>query len=321
MARNYSGEYDLRSLHHFSGHLETILPSLFAKPVRVVYNREILNLSDGDSLALDWVKRGNRRLIVITHGMEGSSERHYVKRSARYFSDQKWDVLAWNARGCGGHKSTVVKLRHHGNHEDLESVVNYTLQGEYDEIVLVGFSMGGSQVLSYLCGDGLDRRILGGVGFSVTFDFEDMMKQLQKRRNALYKHVFLSKMKKKLLEYAAIDERVDISTLPMVKTFEDFHLKYTMSLNGFSSLKEFYREASPIFLIPNLERPFLAVNALNDPILGDQNYPIELTNDLFKMETPKHGGHLGFGWRNSLHNYMEERANQFISNDLKINSL
>ncbi|MEP0367452.1 MAG: alpha/beta fold hydrolase [Cyclobacteriaceae bacterium] len=288
--------------------------------MRIGYNREVLNLIDGDRLALDWVKSGNRRLIVLTHGMEGSSERFYVKRAANYFAQREWDVLAWNARGCGGQTGIVVKLRHHGNYEDLQSVMNHALEREYDEIVLIGFSMGGSQTLSYLSLNGLDTRVLGGIGFSVTFDFEDMMTQLQKPQNFLYRNIFLSKMKKRVVEYAAIDERVDKSALPMINTFEDFHLKYTVQLNSYSSLKEFYREASPVFQIPNLKRPFLAVNALNDPILGDENYPVAVNSDFFKIETPKYGGHLGFTLPNKGYSFMETRADLFICNDLKMKS-
>ena len=62
----------------FNGHMETIIPSVWRTIEEVTYERERLELEDGDFLDLDWAKSGNNRLVVLTHGLEGNSDRHYV---------------------------------------------------------------------------------------------------------------------------------------------------------------------------------------------------------------------------------------------------
>ena len=94
-----------------NGHLETIIPSLFHKALMVNYQRQRLELKDGDFIDLDWLLKNNHdRLLIITHGLEGNSERHYVRRTAKYFYDLGWEVLAWNCRSCSGEINRLSKF-------------------------------------------------------------------------------------------------------------------------------------------------------------------------------------------------------------------
>jgi uncharacterized protein len=61
----------------FNGHFQTVFPSLFRK-VPVSYERERLELPDGDFVDIDWNRKGNTKLVIVTHGLEGDSTRHYV---------------------------------------------------------------------------------------------------------------------------------------------------------------------------------------------------------------------------------------------------
>ena len=79
-------KYHRRPWYFFNGHFETIIPSLLYEVEGVDYERERLELEDGDFLDLDWVRNGNKRLMVLSHGLEGSSDRHYIKRPAQFFS-------------------------------------------------------------------------------------------------------------------------------------------------------------------------------------------------------------------------------------------
>ena len=63
--------------YYFNRHFETVIPSLRRKIDGVVYERERIETPDDDFLDIDWVRAGNDRLLVVTHGLEGDSQRHY----------------------------------------------------------------------------------------------------------------------------------------------------------------------------------------------------------------------------------------------------
>ena len=111
--------------------------------------------------------------MIITHGLEGDSARHYVIRTADYFSQRGWDIIAWNCRSCSGEMNRLPRLYHHGDTVDLGFVVDLSLGLGYDSIVLVGTSMGGSMSLKYLGEADRNRRIKGAITFSVPCNLKD----------------------------------------------------------------------------------------------------------------------------------------------------
>ena len=107
-----------------SGHLQTILPTLFRQVDGVAYRRERLDLDDGDFLDLDWVGTAwGSRVAVVAHGLEGSSDRAYVRGMARELARRGWTVCAWNLRGCSGEPNRLLRSYHSGATEDLDAVV------------------------------------------------------------------------------------------------------------------------------------------------------------------------------------------------------
>ena len=89
------------SLIFKNAHINTCFPTLFRK-INVSYTRERISTPDEDFLDIDWMKNGNTKVIVLCHGLEGSSRSKYIQGTARYFSERGWDILAMNYRGCSG---------------------------------------------------------------------------------------------------------------------------------------------------------------------------------------------------------------------------
>ena len=129
-----SSTYPRPPRYQFNGHLQTILPALL-RQVHAPYEREQLLLPDGDTLHLDWIERGSRQLVILTHGLEGNSDRPYMKGMARFFSEQGWDVLAWNCRTCTGEMNKQLRLYNHGDIEDIGAVIAHALRTkDYENI-------------------------------------------------------------------------------------------------------------------------------------------------------------------------------------------
>lgn len=289
---------------------------MFRKVRGVAYQRERLELDDGDFLDLDWIKQQSKKLLILSHGLEGSSDRHYVKGVAKYFSERSWDVLAWNYRSCSGEMNRLPRMYHHGVTDDLERVIHHGLKHGYSAVGLVGFSMGGSTTLKYLgeLGAQVAPAIKVAAVFSVPCNLWDSAVQLTQKENEFYKNRFLKKLKKKIEAKAKDHPSINIEGLKDIQHFNEFDDRYTAPLHGFKNAKDFYVTSTSDQFYHNIEVPALIVNAKNDPLLGDKCYPYELAklNPNLFLETPDLGGHVGFTgvWGKS---YMEERAFEFIS--------
>ena len=304
-----------------NGHLETIVPSAFRKIKGVLYQRQRLELDDGDFLDLDWLvnkDKAIKKLVIISHGLEGSSERHYGRGMSKYFHNRGWDVLAWNCRSCSGELNRLPRFYHHGDTADLQRVIDEAFRKEYDHVALIGFSMGGSFSMKYLGerGAAVDPRIKGGVGFSVPCSLGSSAAELDKPSRSFYRNRFLRKLGKKILAKSFIyPEKLSYEGYENIKTFKQFDDRYTASLHGFRDANDFYTKSSCDQYLKNIAIPALIVNAANDPFLTPGCYPRDIAKDhkYLDLEIPLRGGHVGFPLLNTEENYMERRAYEFFN--------
>lgn len=312
--------YDKRPWYLINRHGETIIPSLFYKVDGVVYERERLELEDGDFLDLDWIRNGNKRLLVLSHGLEGSADRHYIMRPAKLFSKKGWDILAWNNRSCSGEMNRLPRFYHHGATEDIAAVIEQGLKAGYEELVLIGYSMGGGMQQKYLGERDPDERIKGAISFSVPCNVQDSANQLRQKGNRMYERRFIKKLKEKLQEKAKLME-LDIEGIEEVKTFRQFDERFTLRLfPGYTDADDFYSKITSDQYLPNIKIPLLIVNALNDPMLGDKCFPRSLaeSSENIYLEMPKIGGHVGFTMPNKEFSYMEYAAEKFIDEVIRL---
>ncbi len=304
--------------YYFNEHFETAIPSIRNKAEQVDYERERLELNDGDFLDLDWLKSGSPKLMVITHGFEGNSGRHYIRRPAFYFNQKSWDVCAWNCRSCSGEMNRLKRFYHHGATEDLAAVIDHALKLGYKSIVLMGLSMGGSMSLKYLGEQERPSQVKGAVTFSVPCNLTDSAVALNRPKNRFYEKRFLEKLKKKILLKSEEHEDIDVTNLGEVTRFEQFHVRYSVPLHGFNSLEEFYRKATCDQFFDGIEVPVLIGNALNDPLLEGGCFPVAAAQKSknLHLKTPKYGGHVGFTIPNKPYTWMELEAERFIKKEL-----
>ena len=315
-----NSSYTSRPFYFPSRHLETIIPSVFYKADKVEFTDERLALADGDFLDLGWLKNNNRKLLIACHGLEGSHERHYIKRSAKYFSQKNWDYLGWSYRGCGSELNRLPKQYYYGGIEDFSDVIDHALHTDaYDQIVLLGFSMGGCLVNKYLGSqDKLDDRIKGGISFSVSCDLKDSTEAIRKNALGFYEKVFLKKLKEKLRLKAHLFEEIKSIPIDNIQSFDDYFEHYTLRFHGLKSEEEFYNKSSCINYFDNISRPNLIVNALNDPILGGNCFPYDKVKDnkYVYLETPSYGSHLGFSLIGKEYSWMELRTDEFLESHI-----
>jgi len=304
-----------------NGHLQTIFPVLTRKVALITTVRERIETPDGDFLDLDWdTSNASSRLLIMTHGLEGSSTNPYVQAMAAAASRNGWDTLAWNLRGCSGQPNRLARSYHSGATEDLATVIGHVRgTGRYQRIDLVGFSLGGNLTLKYLgdCGSNLPIEIGAAVTFSVPCDLASSSLQLERPMNRIYMHRFLRTLRIKIREkMIRFPNQIHDVGMDSMRTFRQFDDAYTAPLHGFRDAAEYWRKASSLPVLHAIAIPTLLVSARNDPFLARACYPIEQArrNPNLYLEMPASGGHLGFIVFNRLREYWSEsRAIAFLT--------
>ncbi|MFN4145453.1 MAG: YheT family hydrolase [Runella sp.] len=283
-----------------NGHAQSIYPALFRK-LSVRYQRERITTPDDDFLNLDWslVSAVKNKLVILSHGLEGDSTRQYIVGMVRLLNAYGYDCLAWNYRSCGGESNRTLRFYHSGETSDLDFVVHHALAQGYQQIFLIGFSLGGNVTLKYAGekGKNIPAALQKVVVFSVPMDLLACSRNIEKPQNKIYLHRFLQSLKPKIAakakqyphDFAWEDWR-------RVKTFWDFDHYFTGPLHGFSGADDYYARCSSKHFVANITVPTLIINAQNDPLVPYESLPIDLIASLPKvsLELPVHGGHCGF---------------------------
>ncbi len=308
----------------FNGHLQTLVPGIRRRVLGVHYERERIATPDDDFLDLDWVRQGNRRLVILTHGLEGDSGRQYIRGMAKLFTQQGWDALAWNCRSCSGEMNRAFRMYHHGDIEDIQTVIQHALSdGKYDTIALIGFSMGGNITMKYLgvTGENVPPQIRAAVAFSSPCDIAEGADVLDRWDNTLYRVRFLRALAKKIrVKEERFPEKINTQKLKNVRRWRDFDEWFSAPLCGFRTAAEFHEQASAKNFVAGIRVPTLLISALNDPILTPACFPIEIARDhpFFHLEMPTGGGHCGFQARGEEEvAWSERRALEFVNASMK----
>ena len=239
------------------------------------------------------------------------------------------DVVVWNPRGCGGEPNRLDSFYHSAQTGDLAAVVD-AVSDSYDRIVMIGFSLGGLMTLNYLAGhrgpgvppaSGMDRAVQGAVVYSVPLDLGKVEAEIMRHGKRYYTRRFLRAFRERIeLKRAHKPELMTNGAYRRMKRIREFDEAFTVPDFGFSSVEDYYHEASCLERMGQITVPTLLVNARNDPFLPAVCFPEALAEQhkWVYLETPASGGHIGFFRRPGEAIYWsEERAVGFLR-DLKI---
>ena len=299
-----------------NGHLQTITASTMRRVPEVSYQRERLELPDGDFVDLDWAlaqaSQPATRLGIISHGLEGDSNRPYVRGMARALNQAGFDALAWNYRGCGGETNRLLRAYHLGDTDDLAEVITYATGKSYPEIFLTGFSAGGNVTLKYLGENAarVPKQVQRAAVFSVPTDLKASSVHISRWQNQVYLRRFMNSLKEKMRVKAAhLPGQLDLTELNHLRDFPQFDEQYTAPLHGFASADDYYEQSASGRYLDGIQVPTLLVNALNDPFLPASCFPREAAaaSPFFYLETPAGGGHVGFNEGGPAGTYYSER--------------
>ena len=181
------------------------------------------------------------------------------------------NVIRMNLRSCGGTDHLTPTIYHGGLSDDLRVVVDQLIKGEeVERLILVGFSLGGNQVLKLAgeYGEQAPPQVLGVCAVSPSVDLSASADLIMKRSNWLYHRDFVRRLKDRVrTKQKLYPELYDISGLDVVRTIKEFDDRYTSRAHGFADANDYYQRASSLRVIDQIQIPTLIIHAEDDPFI------------------------------------------------------
>lgn len=309
-------------------HLQTLWGPLWRKLPDLPRTRERLWLSDGDFLDLDWhgPHQPAAPLVMVLHGLTGSSSSPYVKGLQQALQHGGWASVAVNWRGCSGEPNLLPRSYHSGASEDLAEVVSHLrAQRPLAPLYAVGYSLGGNILLKYLGESGSASQLQAAVAVSVPFRLDECADRIGLGFSRVYQAHFMRAMlayvKDKQRHFQHLGHQENLATLERLgelrnlRNFWDFDGRVTAPLNGFQDAHDYYRRSSSRYFLGDNRTPTLIIQSNDDPFVFTHSVPRanELA-PLTHLELHSRGGHVGFV-EGSLRNpsyYLERRIPRWL---------
>jgi len=289
------------------GNLQTIWPALYARRAGAplpAYRRERWNTPDGDFVDVDFLDAalpGPKPLLVLFHGLEGSSKSHYAEVFGAFAHARGWDYAVPHFRGCSGELNLAPRAYHSGDFEEIGWILA-RLRAQRDPaqpLLAAGVSLGGNALMRWAEEAGAEASKLASAAAAISapLDLAAGGAAIGRGFNRLvYTRMFLSTMKPKALaklaQHPGLFDREKLLAARDLYAFDDV---FTAPLHGFRSTDDYWSRGSAKPHLHQIRIPALVVNAVNDPFVPAASLPRQgEVGSHVTLWQPAHGGHVGF---------------------------
>ena len=289
------------------GHVQTIWPALLGRQAhrlggipQPAYRRERWFTPDADFIDLDWLDASpGQPLLVLFHGLEGSSKSHYALAFAEFARQHGLGFVVPHFRGCSGEPNLAPRAYHSGDFEEIGWVLERLSRQNSGPIIVVGVSLGGNALLRWAqeAGSQAQRVVVALASVSAPLDLSASGQAMGRGFNRqVYTRMFMASMKPqalhKLAQYPGLFSATAMHAARDLFTFDNI---FTAPLHGFKDTHDYWRRASAKPRLALIQVPSLLVNALNDPFVPAVSLPQPSQVGRFvTLWQPRHGGHVGF---------------------------
>ncbi|GAC1677231.1 MAG: hypothetical protein PVS2B2_13500 [Candidatus Acidiferrum sp.] len=265
-------------------------------------------------------KRQDIPVLVILHGLEGSSESNYVQGVA----DKAWaagfHAVRLNQRNCGGSELLTPTLYNSGMSGDYRAVFDELAGMDgFTEIYFVGYSMGGNLVTKMAgeFGDAVPPQLRGVCAVCPAMDLAACADELERWDNYPYQQRFVAGLLRRFKQKAQLfPQRYSPNGFGPIHTVREFDDAVTAPQFGFRDAQDYYERSSAKQVVARIRVPLLLITAKNDPFV-----PYRLffaagvdKNPAIRFLAPNHGGHCGFisKWNGPERYWAEQRIVDFV---------
>ncbi len=287
------------------GNLQTIWPALFGRRTRgapVAYRRERWTTPDGDFVDVDWADHpaaADRPLLVLFHGLEGSSRSHYAEAFADVARERQLPFVVPHFRGCSGELNAAPRAYHSGDWEEVQWILERLREHHGAPVIAVGISLGGNALMRWAgeAGSAASRLAQAVAAVCSPIDLAAGGQAIGRGFNRLvYTTMFLRSMRPKALaklaQHPGLFDREALLAARDLYAFDDI---FTAPLHGFANADDYYARASAKPHLPRIRIPALVLNARNDPFVPAASLPAaHEVGSHVTLWQPREGGHVGF---------------------------
>ncbi len=285
------------------GNVQTIWPALFSRRFdgpMPAYERERWATPDGDFIDVDFQgDNADAPLLVLFHGLEGSSASHYAQAFAHRARAQGWRFAVPHFRGCSGELNLAPRAYHSGDFEEIGWVLQRLHAQHRGPVAAVGVSLGGNALLRWAeeAGESASQVASAVCAVSSPIDLAAGGRAIGTGFNRqVYTRMFLRSMKPKALAKLAQHPGLfDREKLIAARTLYEFDNVFTAPLHGFRDTDDYWSRGSAKPHLAQIRIPALVLNARNDPFVPAQSLPQQReVGEYVTLWQPTHGGHVGF---------------------------
>lgn len=245
-------------------------------------------------------KRRETPVLVIVHGLEGSSDSNYVRGIADKAFAAGLHAVRMNQRNCGGTERLTPTLYNSGMSDDYRAVLEELAGGDrFEKIFFAGYSMGGNLVTKMAgeFGAAAPAALRGVCAVCPALDLAACASALELRENYFYQRYFVTRLMSHYGRKANMfPERYPRDGFGPVRTVRQFDDAITAPQFGFRDAQEYYEAGGAKKVVARVRVPMLMLTARNDPIVPYASFlkANVAQNPAIRFIASEHGGHCGF---------------------------
>jgi len=234
-----------------------------------------------------------RALVIVVHGLGGSSDSPYVVEAADHLVGSGLACLRLNLRGADRSGEDIY---HAGLTADLKAAFASPEVACYEKTALLGFSLGGHVALRFALDHPL-ARLQAVVAICPPVDLAATARTIDSGTKWIYRRYLLGRLAE---IYAAVASRRrlarSVSEVRRARTFVDFDNLVIAPRHGFEDAWDYYRTVSVGPDLAKLRTPTLLLAAETDPMIPAASLRSYLRDgpDCLECYWSERGGHLGF---------------------------
>jgi predicted alpha/beta-fold hydrolase len=316
-----------------NAHLQTIFPAFFrnAQPPSTL-RRERLSTQDNDFIDIDHCGEAGQPIVILLHGLTGSSESGYIKGLQHTLARLGLRTIALNFRGCSGESNRLARCYHSGETEDIHFLYQTLREREPETpMAAIGFSLGGNVLLKWLGEQGDHLDLFAAIAVSVPLVLSICASKLDSGFSKIYRKNLLNELKQYVrlklqhLETLGIEAEAEkirqLGNLADINSFWQYDDIVVAKLHGYRDVHDYYQRSSSRQFLKSIAVPTLVIQAADDPFMTFEVLPEEHElSPTVHLEIAQGGGHVGFvtgAYPFRPRYWLEQRLPEFLMLHLK----